>query len=128
MLAAFEATLYDSEESLLFILEPGIYSSRTCPLSSRRSGIVSGSLALAPSGARTIYDVSALCSQDGCEYFYQSNDDVEMVTPGWAPFFVSALRSLSSNPFSLALILASPSFPLHRFPAIRSYGPACLLT
>ncbi len=92
---------------------------------SRRDDIVSGSQALAPSSARTIYEcLPVLGSQDGCEYFYQSNDDVEMVTPGWAPLFVSALRSLSPPFFSLALILASPSFPLHHFPALSSYGPA----
>jgi hypothetical protein len=31
--------------------------------------------------------------QDGCEYMYQSNDDVEMVTPGWASKFVDTLRA-----------------------------------
>ena len=34
----------------------------------------------------------------GCEYFYQLNDDIKLVTPGWAEELVETLRSSSYLP------------------------------
>ena len=32
---------------------------------------------------------------DGCDYFYQLNDDIEFVTPGWTSAFVNGLKTSS---------------------------------
>ncbi len=32
-------------------------------------------------------------TQDGCEYLYQSNDDVQFISDGWTDTFVSVLKS-----------------------------------
>jgi hypothetical protein len=35
----------------------------------------------------------ARACDEGCSYFYQLNDDLQLLTPGWAPRFVSALNA-----------------------------------
>ena len=41
------------------------------------------------------------CATDSDSYFYQLNDDLELLTPGWAPRFVRALRSSDPPNFGI---------------------------
>ena len=43
---------------------------------------------------------------DGCDYFYQVNDDLMFVTPGWSTLFVSKLQSSTVYP-NLGMLLSS---------------------
>ena len=39
---------------------------------------------------------------DGASYFYQLNDDLKLLTEGWAPRFVGALRASTPPDFGIA--------------------------
>ena len=44
----------------------------------------------------------ARACDEGCSYFYQLNDDLQLLTPGWAPRFVSALNASMPPNFGIA--------------------------
>jgi hypothetical protein len=63
--------------------------------------------------------------EEGCEYFLQIGDDVELMTPGWADMFVQAL---SQNPFLANFGVAGPMDAKYVAPNARRSGAPPMLT